>query len=213
MIIGVNSPNRMAASSARARPLSVEERQASIIDAVMPLLVQHGRDVTSRQIAEAAGVAEGTIFRAFGDKDSLIEAAVAKFLDSGEIRLALQSISPELSLDDKMLRIVELMLQRFSDVFRVMAAIGVKQPPKRHEQRHEFAHIVAEVLAPELAELNWSAERTAHVIRLITFSASLKEFNAGMEFDSRELATIILYGVAGKRATELTLHPTESQDS
>ena len=65
----------------RARPLSVEERQASIIDAVIPLLAVHGRDLTSRQIAEAAGIAEGTIFRAFGHKDSLITAAVAKFLD------------------------------------------------------------------------------------------------------------------------------------
>ena len=31
-----------------------------IIDAVIPLLLKHGADVTSKQIAEAAGIAEGT---------------------------------------------------------------------------------------------------------------------------------------------------------
>ena len=46
-----------------------------IIDAVIPLILEHGVGITSRQIAEAAGVAEGTVFRAFGDKESLIAAA------------------------------------------------------------------------------------------------------------------------------------------
>lgn len=205
----VQSRREASVSGTRARPLAVEERRAAIIDAVMPLLVDHGRDVTSKQMAEAAGVAEGTLFRAFGDKDSLIEAAVAKFLDPTSLRIELQSIPPELPLDAKVLRIVELMLQRFSDVFRVMAAIGVAHPPKRHERRHVFAEIISDVLAPQLSDLNWPPERTAHVIRLVTFAASIKEFNAGMEFDPRELAAIVLYGIAGKPA--VTPHPTNSE--
>ncbi|MCU1430433.1 MAG: DNA-binding transcriptional regulator, AcrR family, partial [Actinomycetia bacterium] len=36
-----------------------------IVAATLPLLLEHGDRVTSRQIAEAAGIAEGTIFRAF----------------------------------------------------------------------------------------------------------------------------------------------------
>src|SRR5690606_24835873 len=48
----------------RARPLAPEERREAILDAVLPLLRERGREVTSRELAEAAGVAEGTIFRA-----------------------------------------------------------------------------------------------------------------------------------------------------
>ena len=43
--------------------------------------MKHGSDVTTRQIADAAGVAEGTLFRVFEDKDAIIDAAVAKFMD------------------------------------------------------------------------------------------------------------------------------------
>ena len=54
-----------------------------IIDAVIPLILEHGVGITSRQIAEAAGVAEGTVFRAFGDKESLIAAAADAFFERG----------------------------------------------------------------------------------------------------------------------------------
>ena len=207
----MNLTARTATTSSRARPLSLEERQASIIDAVMPLLVDHGRDVTSKQIAEAAGVAEGTIFRAFGDKDSLIEAAIAKFLDPEPLRRELRSIPSDLPLDDKVLRIVELMRKRFSEIFRVMAAIGIARPPK-HSHRLAFAEIISDVLSPQLEALNWSPERTAHVIRLVTFSASFPQLNEGAELSSRELAAIVLYGIAGKPVAALPIKPNESQD-
>lgn len=168
-----------------------------IIEATMPLLVEHGPSLTSKQIAEAADVAEGTIFRAFGDKETLIEATIKKFLDPEPLRRELRSIPAELPLEDKMIRIVELMRRRFSDVFRVMAA--VRKPHRPHHDAHKiFAEIIAEVLKPHVEELNWSAERCAHTIRLVTFAASLKPFNVGMEFDSRELTAILLYGLAGE---------------
>ncbi len=54
----------------RARPLPPGDRREAILVAVLPLLREKGRDVTSRELAEAAGVAEGTLFRAFGDKET-----------------------------------------------------------------------------------------------------------------------------------------------
>ena len=65
-----------APSRTRATALPPSERRAEIIAATLPLLLAHGASVTTRQIAEAAGIAEGTIFRVFPDKESLIEAVV-----------------------------------------------------------------------------------------------------------------------------------------
>lgn len=197
------------APAGRARPLSVEERQAMIIESTMPLLVEHGTDLTSKQIAEAAGVAEGTIFRAFGDKDALIAATIAKFLDPEPLHRELRAIPLDAPLDEKLLRIVELMRKRFSDVFRVMAGIKKPHHPESKERR-QFTEIISEVLKPHLDELNLTPERCVHLVRLLTFASSIKHFNTGMEFDSRELTSILLYGIVGNSTTP-TPHPRESQ--
>ncbi|NEN07393.1 TetR/AcrR family transcriptional regulator [Diaminobutyricibacter tongyongensis] len=177
--------------------MSVEERQSMIIDAVIPLLIEHGRSVTSKQIAEAACVAEGTIFRAFGDKDTLVTAAIEKYLDPEPLRQALRSIDPALPLENKVRAIIYLMRERFSSMFRMIAAIGGERPPVPHA-RHEFPAIIAEVLAPEAAMLNWPPERVAHIVRMISVASSFPALNEGMEFSVDELARVVLYGIAGK---------------
>lgn len=192
-------------SGGRARPLSVEERQASIIDAVIPLLAEHGPDLTSKQIAEAAGVAEGTVFRAFGDKDTLIRAAITQFLDPEPLRRELRRIDPHLDLHTKVLTITTLMQRRFRDVFRIMTIMGHQRPPHR-DPRRDFAGIIAEVLAPDLDRLAWPPDRVAHLIRLITFAASVPHFNEGAEFTPDELTAIVLHGILRSP------RQTESQD-
>ena len=168
-----------------------------IIDAVIPLLIEHGRAVTSKQIAEAAGIAEGTIFRAFGDKDTLVKAAIDKYLDPEPLRQALRSIDPGLPLENKVRAMIYLMRERFSSMFRMIAAIGGERPPAPNV-RNEFPTIIAEVLAPEAAVLNVPAERVAHFIRMVSVASSFPALNEGMEFSVDELARIVLYGVAGQ---------------
>jgi AcrR family transcriptional regulator len=47
--------------------MAPDDRRRAIVAAVVPLLLEHGDDVSTRQIADAAGIAEGTIFRVFPD--------------------------------------------------------------------------------------------------------------------------------------------------
>ncbi len=58
-----------------------DERRRAIVGVVVPLLLQHGSGVTTKQIAEAAGIAEGTIFRVFADKAALLHAAAEDTLN------------------------------------------------------------------------------------------------------------------------------------
>ncbi|MGN6426857.1 MAG: TetR/AcrR family transcriptional regulator [Leifsonia sp.] len=193
------------ATRTRAQPLSPDDRRAMIIDAVIPLLVANGRDVTTRQIAEAAGIAEGTIFRVFADKDSLVQAAIEKHLDPEPLREALRCIDPALPLEHKVRAIILLMQERFRSVFRMLAVVGAERPPVPQE-RAEFASIIEGVLAPEAERLNWPPRRAAYILRLLAFASSFPALNEGVEFSVDELTRIVLTGLAGR--TEDAATPT-----
>src|SRR5450432_3262680 len=76
----------------RAVPLPPTERRAAIIAATLPLLLAHGPTVTTRQIAHAAGIAEGTIFRVFPDIESLFQATMDAAYDPVKVASELDAI-------------------------------------------------------------------------------------------------------------------------
>src|SRR5918997_1010419 len=86
----------------RANPLPPVERRAALIAATEPLLEKFGRDVSTRQIAEAANVAEGTIFRAFATKDELIEAVLEDVFDVQRTCDELHRIDLSLGVEERL---------------------------------------------------------------------------------------------------------------
>lgn len=179
--------------------MPVEDRQSMIVDAVIPLLLEHGANITSRQIAEEAGVAEGTIFRAFGDKETLIRAAVEKYFDPQPMRAQLAHISPQDPLRDKIKAAIGILQARFSGVLAMMSALGHNERPEfaRDKSRSNYAGIVAGLVQPELDRLNLPADRIGALLRLVAFSTSIPQFNESVGFTLDELTDIVLYGIVG----------------
>src|ERR1700712_5123536 len=103
----------------RAAPLPPDERRAAIIEATLPLLREHGRAITTKQIAVAAGVAEGTLFRVFPDKDSLIDAAITQALDQGPTLERLHAIDPAQGLEQRIAQAVTILTERIQGVWQL----------------------------------------------------------------------------------------------
>ncbi len=198
----------MTEKPGRARPLSVEDRQAMLIDAVTPLLLEHGRAVTTKQIAECASIAEGTIFRAFGSKEELISAAVAKQLDPEPFRRRLREVDPALPLEEKVRAIVALMRGRFTKVFALMTALGTMGPPPVLDARQEYPEIMGRALAPDLERLNVEPGRAAQIIRMIALAAAVPHVRNGPSFNDDEITALILYGIIGAPVPAPATSPT-----
>lgn len=190
----------MSAKPARAKALSVEDRQSMILDAVTPLLIEHGQTVTTRQIAQCAGIAEGTIFRAFDSKDDLLRAAMDRQLDPEPFRRELAALDRELPLEEQVRAVVTLLRRRFAQVVALMTAVGSMGRPHPHDIAHEFTVLLADVLAPDLRRLTVTPERAAQVIRMVALAASVPHITAGPAFDDDELTALILYGILGSQA-------------
>ncbi len=107
----------------RARPMSRDERRAAIAVATIPLLEEHGSRVSTRQIALAAGVAEGTLFRAFDDKVELLHAAAERAVDPTSAVAEIDGLPDAGSLPGELRQVADVVAARGRRIRRVMLAV------------------------------------------------------------------------------------------
>jgi len=162
---------------------------------VLPLIRANGRDVSTRQIADAAGVAEGTIFRAFGDKESLINAAIAQLFDPLPLILALQRIDATLPLEVRVAEVIVALRDRFSQVRAVMASLGLHaRPPIDDSSRLHWLQALEEVFAADTDRLAIPVSEFAQYLRLLAFSSAIEPIAGDRPLSAAQLAGLVVTG-------------------
>ena len=183
--------------------MTPDDRRSAIVDATLPLLREHGNAVTTRQIAEACGIGEGTIFRVFADKAAIIEATLLQVFDPAPELTALAAVDPSTPLTHRLLTAVEILQSRLRQIGELLMALGRTGSPRipagepsMRAAQHEITAAMTRLLEPSRAELRIAPDEAARVIRLLTFAGTHTAMTDGQPLAPEEIVDIVLHGIA-----------------
>jgi AcrR family transcriptional regulator len=186
-----------------------DDRRRAIVDAVVPLLLQHGDEVSTKQIAEAAGIAEGTIFRVFPDKAALLMAAAEETMNPADGGAGLEAaLVGHDDLRDRVRITTERMIERSDRVIVVMMAlrrIWLSQPPKRRhaaeppafmrEANQNLQAMLTRVFEPHRGELSVDPSTAATVLRTLVLGSRHPGVDPDTRLTAEQIVEVLLDGI------------------
>lgn len=181
----------------RAAALPAGERRAAIVAATLPLVLEHGSAVSTRMIAVAAGVAEGTIFRVFPDKESLLNAVVEKAFDSAPTERALGEIDPALPFEQRLRMAVEILQRRVADIWRLAATIGVRTVPPGRRTPSDLVGLIA-LFESERDAIDRDPAIAARMLRGLTLAFSHPTLAPDGPMTPEDIVSLLLDGIRSR---------------
>ena len=144
-----------------------------MIAATRQLILDHGPDVTTRQVAEAAKVAEGTLFRVFPTRRDLFAATIADHLSSERLADIFAATLTTTTVDET----TEVCLSTAADYVTTFGRF-IPRPHRGGDQDEirfrimelwearvcDIANWIRDRLAPHEAELNIPVKDFAHLV-------------------------------------------------
>lgn len=192
-------------SKQRAEPLAPDDRRKAIVGAVIPLLLEHGASATTAHMAEAAGIAEGTIFRVFPDKAALVHEALRASFDPAPTLDQLAAIERDLPLATKLRKAAAIILKRservhsLAGVLRSMPPAGQTHSEDTHKMAVEANSLIlwglTRLFEDESSSLAVEPARAAAAFRALLFAVSFPLCDPAELITADEAIEVLLNGV------------------
>ena len=197
----------------RATAMAPEDRRQAILDVLVPILVEKGGDVSTRELARAAGIAEGTIFRVFPDKRSLMLAAVEETINPAAAQADFDvAVAGAEGLRAQVVvvtaRVLDRMRLTMSVMFAVRRHLGSHEELHHHDKKHfgppqfvldaqaELHRRLTGIFEAHRDELAVEPEVAAVALRSLIFGASRPELGMTTALSADQIADLLLSGVA-----------------
>jgi AcrR family transcriptional regulator len=174
-------------------PLPPSQRRAAIVSAVLPLVLERGSAVTSRELAAAAQVAEGTIFKVFGDKEQLIAAVVEHAVDPAAFERAVRELDESLAFDARLVEVTALMQRRMVDLWGLLQRLD-RVPSDLTSVRMPDNPAVVEVFEQAPGRIRVPAVEAARRLRAIMLALS-NPMLVDPPLSAAEIVDVFLQGV------------------
>jgi AcrR family transcriptional regulator len=193
----------------RAEPLAPEDRKKAIVEAVIPLLLTQGPSATTAQMADAAGIAEGTIFRVFPDKPALVHEAIRSCLDPASTLEQIAGIEHDLPLEIKLRKAAAIIIQR-SEKVHALAAV-LRSLPTSGQADHQDTHkavleanslifwALTRVFQDDASRLAVEPARAAAAFRGLLFAVSFPLSDPDELITADEAIEILLEGIVKRK--------------
>ncbi len=180
--------------------MSPDERRDAIVTATLPLLLERGPEVSTREIARAAGVAEGTIFRVFETKQELIHATILAALQPDAELAELAALPEGQPLVERIAAVLDVLATNIARTRTLFATLfgdrdggppprPTKHPGPPHDARLRIFAAAADALEPYAGQLRIPTSAAARILSALAFSANFDSSDPG-------LADLVLRGIA-----------------
>lgn len=190
----------------RAKPLPPEDRRQAIAHAIVPLLLHKGATVTSKEMAEAAGVAEGTIFSVFEDKHAVINEALKSSMDPTFVCDALGNIPETAPLQQQLETAATVLVERSEKVAALVGILRSGFAPHPHgpagppgfvvESNRATLAALTRLLSRHSERLTIDPDRAALAFRGIVFANSHPIVGPDEKLRPGEIVNLLLHGIA-----------------
>ncbi len=181
------------AKAKRASAMAPQDRRSMIVEAALPLLLEHGERLTTRQIAEAAGIAEGTVFRAFADKDELIAAVLEAAVDQEPFETAVAAIPADLPFTDAIAAAIVIIQGRVINVWRIWSSVGTRFHDRARRPLVD-SNALVQLFEQHRDDISVEPIVAARLLRALTLSTT-HPMMAGEPMTTAEIAQLFLHGV------------------